>query len=117
MMKEIKFRAWDKTQPPGMSSWDDLKKQPLHILENQEHRVLMQYTGLKDATGEEYCHHDIFECDGFWYEVLWSDDYGEWLAYDIYNNETMSLGEFHKVSDAFIQGNRFENPELLEKKL
>lgn len=71
MMKEIKFRAWDKNQKwmfyPSSISWKDGK---LWVCNSRgENRLeyelinpnaeLMQYTGLKDKNGKEIYEGDI----------------------------------------------------------
>lgn len=58
--------------------------------------------------------HDIFECDGIRYEIVFDEYDLEWDARSVFDaSETISLGEFGK--DSYIPlGNSIDNPELLE---
>lgn len=126
-MITTKYRAWD-TRKEKMYSvkqilWNDdgsIRGVTEGERENEKHYIpecrlkLMEYTGLNDGSKTEFCEGDILEVDGDWYRVEWEDDYGQWLAVSLYNQgDSMSLGEFHNCADVFIQGNIYENPELL----
>lgn len=126
MNKAIKFRAWhrdEKIMYPiifGVGSY-------LYWFEEQGYREwedierdfeLMQYTGFKDARGEDLYDGDIFEDDAEWYRVGWSDEDGGWYAFGIRDkggNVDMQLAEFAGSSTCWKQGNIYENPDLLKE--
>jgi len=120
-MREIKFRAWDK-DGSGMFSWQKLLIYPslIHELltDKETAFVLMQYTGLHDKNDKEIYEGDIVKTQfmGKWLisAVTWKDY--AWTLKD-------GKGELHDmiVYDAFhgggeVIGDKWENPELLEKK-
>lgn len=119
-MREIKFKFVSKHKDTGKLS---IRNQTLEEIENEDswqgltpwiRIAVCQYTGLKDGSKTEFCEGDILEADGDWYRVEWEDDYGQWLAVSLHNQgDSMSLGEFHNCADVFIQGNIYENPELI----
>lgn len=125
-MRTIKFRAWIKR----LNVMRDIKKiyfdakivgfglLPEDTFEDCWHFdliELMEFTGQKDAGGDEFCEGDIFEDDSHWYQVVWDEADGCWWAMGIRGNEdNMSLSEFGKSSDSWIQGNIYQNPEWLK---
>jgi len=126
-MREIKFRAWDKTQKSMTTditfkfikeAFDKyMLNEGLKAIIKEEVLELMQYTGLKDKNGKEIyegdivkvCNHlreepkelirEVFFQDGF-FGIIDEYDKEDWLcAWDIKE----------------VIGNKFENPELLEE--
>jgi uncharacterized phage protein (TIGR01671 family) len=117
-MREIKFRAWDKTNKKmvygniGFIQYEndftvgafDSFGYPIQ----NKNVELMQYTGLKDKNGKEIYEGDI---------VRW-----------FFMEERVSPIEYHKwffqpkgwgnidLSETEVIGNIYENPELLEAK-
>jgi len=72
-MREIKFRAWDKTKKEMLNdewcanNFTSLKNDIEWTGEEYENRdtayCLMQYTGLKDSKGVEIYEGDIVKCE------------------------------------------------------
>lgn len=135
-MREIKFRAWDKTVNKMSKviriTYSDVqhttvnyqyindkgkKRDDLSLLDDDGHGtiVLMQYTGLKDKNGKEIYEGDIvkvfdrYENRQFTGCVIYEDG--------TYFIDVMSEDERECVwcdYETEITGNIFENPELLE---
>ena len=111
-MREIRFRAWDKTLNK-IHSWSTIENHfTLEELLDDNFFEAMQYTGLKDKNGVEIYEGDILSYFGFEYEVTfeesafgWSED-GQFYAF-----AEMAIDEIAKTK---IIGNRYENPELSE---
>jgi len=78
--------------------------------------VLMQYTGLKDKNGKEIYEGDIIKCfDGINRHVVYgefSSDSGYYSHIGFYLAEAEEM--YIANENAFIIGNIYENPELLE---
>lgn len=118
-MREFKFRAWDSDnkkmlEPFTIESlcdggWYDHPKW-----------VVMQYTGLKDKNGKEVYEDDVVqgwelinldtgigidshEVETSTFIVEWDEDVCGWNLYG--------------ASNFKVIGNKFENPELLEKEV
>ena len=135
-MREIKFRAWNKTTK-------EMLYNEFHVTANGEvvsfgetlNAVLMQFTGLLDRNGKEIWEGDLVVQDGY----LWFDNgkpnyrgtvewiYSEWqvVAHCINSSKAgISDGINEGLNDDGIDegeksnwkviGNVFENPDLLE---
>ena len=112
-MIEIKFRAWNVDHnPPIMEffNWNDL-----HSIERLLDKEVMQYTGLKDKSGEgeELYHKDLIvnssRNGGKPHIVEWSEWYAGWVG--VYGGlEYLISTELHEIGKV---GNVHENPELL----
>lgn len=138
-MREIKFRAWDKTdhewykKNPNLSRmtyyanpvvYDDGWLQFDSVGQDaigdhpQDRFVLMQFTGLKDKNGKEIYEGDIVKGSAFEDgdlhigEVAWLD-----CGFDIVGIETEGesndLLDWTLANNVEIIGNIYENPELL----
>jgi hypothetical protein len=115
-MREIKFRAWDKT-----NKW---MERPFNLYEcgclnnedgySAEYFALMQYTGLKDKQGKEIYEGDIRE--GRWYSCTAPQEYRgvqvmKWNDLNAcFEWDGHHIPEFIEVA---VIGNIYENPELL----
>ena len=128
--REIKFRAWDKTEET-MRQVDfclelvfGTKKRLFVVnnctsdgLETHDHLseyVVMQYTGLKDKNGKEIYEGDILSHpdDGtFFFKFDGCELYPSWIGEDYCDDSMRDLWRSCKFE---IIGNVFENPELLE---
>lgn len=131
-MREIKFRAWDKTENRMARNVEELKFNSKgiyavvlnHLGFEMRRRAkdveLMQYTGLKDRNGKEIFEGDIafhrdYECSGY---VVFSDDElaFAFLVITGSNNKgpTTEFEWLYDYADGLeIIGNIHENPELL----
>src|SRR5690606_17749454 len=135
LVREIKFRAWDKENevmiyPKGILFDGRVVNFSCGILEPFEGYELMQYTGLKDKNGKEIYEGDIVSGQSFESSMLehWNFDVeyepeiyvikyhhasfktfdlkGRWVA--VLNHHVSS-----KVDDLQVIGNIYENSELI----
>ena len=124
-MKDIKFRAWNKTIST-MWNFDAIERNKVFALDsklpskdflvipNGNEIELMQYTGLKDKNGVEIYENDLAKINGRIYQVVYlnsaygfvdvkSGDFWQYAC----NLATSSFGE--------VIGSIHENAELLNK--
>ena len=117
-MRNIKFRVWSKIGK-RIYDWEEMQI-PHHGLGNyfkwSDMYELMQYTGLRDKNGKEYCQDDFFRDNrtGYIYRVIRANGafWGEPTGEPFEGYELTLLCHINVTSE--IIGNRFENPELLE---
>jgi hypothetical protein len=113
-MREIKFRAWDKSKQMwerNFSISNNGSFLRLGIGQKSEFWEVMQYTGLKDKNGKE-----IYEGDVVTYHCG-SDKQTEPMVVaipDVYISSNDSDGYMRTHSYEVI-GNIYENPELVTK--
>ena len=116
IMREIKFRAWDKEEQE-MLDWDKFFNLDIaQVFESKGSWGIypMQYTGLKDKNGVEIYDGSIirfvlgdYNIREYVEEVVYSDGAfwcGNWLLFDAKMND----------DNLEVLGNIYENPELLE---
>lgn len=123
-MREIKFRAWDKSDKKlkysddysGLGLFFGLKE---HREEYGVKYELMQFTGLKDKNSKE-----IYEGDIVRVEVPFEDCSDFYTVSVSYKLEKAEFVFQHPIGTQFkmqpenleVIGNIYENPELLEAK-
>lgn len=120
-----KFRAWDKETKTmnGMAEIYRNRNQEIELHPRDENIIIMQSTGLKDDFDKE-----IFEGDvilwTYWDEFEDSGrakvifDNGMFRLLDIRTEKEVwdNLFDCIENCDVYLQGNVYENPELLEEK-
>jgi uncharacterized phage protein (TIGR01671 family) len=124
MKREIKFRAWDKSEL-FLMPWDDMYNDSslfMPVINNEDDNfILEQFTGLTDKNGKEIYEGDI---------LLWSDRNGKikkWVVDFVCGGfcaKVNGKGGSWQLSiltamsfdtdPCEIIGNIHENPELLE---
>lgn len=71
-----------------------------------------QFTGFVN-NGQKWYEGDILESDMDWYRIEWDGDEGRWEAVGVKGtHERLALHEVLS-SETWVQGNIYENPELL----
>ena len=131
MMREIKFRAWEKIskvmlQPTNyiyfiLTLGGQIYTTGGSTMNITDRFVLMQYTGLKDKNGKGIYEGDIivFNYDGLetpdTCRIYWSTENFRWVCHSMTEHWGDDLNEFTS-EDLEVIGNIYENPELLEEK-
>lgn len=130
MSREIKFRAWSKsenkmyyrvlvgntlTDDPCSVVWQDEQKEWVNF--DKYCGVIMQYTDLKDKNGKDVFEGDIVE--SFHYGrtrqaviIKWS---AEKIGFTEFRMHRIGYDEYELHTDISVIGNIYENPELLEE--
>lgn len=119
MTREIKFRAWDKTEKQMISAEDwyflyEFEPFVRSVERARENFEIMQYTGLKDRNGKEIYEGDILKENNQVGMVEFCEDgyqviglLGYW-----YGGE----GKEFSWEQLEVIGNIYEHPHLLENK-
>lgn len=109
-MREIRFRAWDKTGKI-MFKWGDIQSNPDGLTNPRKYDLeLMQFTGLKDKHGKEIYEADLITDGIRTGEVEFNTEIG---AFSWLGGEEWGMIEYESVE---VIGNVRENPELLDSK-
>jgi hypothetical protein len=113
-MREIKFRQFcdnEESIDYGMHDIDPFTESL--VRDGGWHT--MQYTGLKDAKGDEICVGYILEFDNKDRFVIkeeeWLELYIEWIGEPLCSDQARDL---YRIGKATIIGNIYQNPELLK---
>ena len=115
-MREIKFRAWDKSEEIMCHNANHLS--PNWFWEHPN-LVSMQYTGLKDKNGKESYHKDIARdmLTLSLFVIEWNEGKGKFQLMPVDLPKTFHyIREVECITDMEVIGNIYENPELLEVK-
>lgn len=118
-MREIKFRAWDKTNKAMYFKGDSFGTthdfEPLIYLKQGQDVDVMQYTGLKDKNGKgtEMCQGDLVRAYGHGVGKVEKNHWGEWVL--VFEDSVETIHDLMMEQDlGEIVGTKYENPELLE---
>ena len=125
-MRELKFRAWDKSQKymayQGSPDLETLSSFMFHFGED----IVLQSTGFFDKNENEIFEGDILsdwnEVDGkqvqSYLQVFWCNNDGAWKLDSSFNQDKLSGDLLSEELSSFvyeISGNIYENPELLQR--
>ena len=139
-MRQIKFKAWDKTRKEmfNIITWNDpnhlefdltaIGQSSDSVIElNKEDTIIMQFTGLKDKNNKDIYEGDIvkfkpcndmslrkeFRDEEVKSEIIWDDNLSR---FDVnwWGHATYHTTFPHPEME--VIGNKFKNPELLEEK-
>ena len=125
-MRELKFRAWDKSQKymahQGNPDLETLSSFMFHFGED----IVLQSTGFFDKNENEIFEGDILsdwnEVDGkqvqSFLQVFWCENDGAWKLDNSFNQDKSSSDLLSEELSSFvyeISGNIYENPELLHR--
>jgi len=134
-MREIKFKAWDSKNNKMFSAEemgaDELQLNPdgrgffnasatsTRLSQYYPHLLPLQFTGLKDASGEDIYEGDILDLhpgqnDKLWHrKIIW--DTGAFHCIQIHGtaNHPLHFNKYIDDREWIVIGNMYQNPELL----
>lgn len=118
VLREIKFRAWNKVNKTMYEDAINNCKDTFDmILKHPQIYEIMQYTGLKDKDSVEIYEGDILGTKNFNYIVKWHNTYGAWYCEPVpkENQITTTKVLFELIEDwnCAVIGNICKNPQLL----
>ena len=108
MNRELKFRLWNTVRKD--MNYDGGMQMLGNKLIQDEHNILMQFTGLKDKQGKEIYEGDI---------VIFKNDICKiefWMSEFIMRDKLGGGYSLYLEDDIEVIGNIYENPELLNDK-
>jgi len=105
----IQFRAWTGKKMINTGTLHDTTRNGYEMFNGEEYEYfpVMQFTGMLDKYKKEIYENDYLKNPFGIVEVLWNDERQGWLPV---------VGDI-EIDGWEICGNRFENPELLNKNL
>lgn len=110
MNREIKFRAWDRSQKymayQGTPDLETIQSFMHHFGD----KILMQFTGLKDKNGKEIYEGDIVDFNGTVCYVFYA-----YAGFRITPIPNVRIGGINTERDFTIIGNIYETPHLLNQ--
>ena len=125
-MRDIKFRAWDKSQVymayQGTPDLETFQSFVFHFGDD----VLMQFTGFKDKNRKEIYESDILidkESDEFgndisgYLPVVFCQNTGQWCVDNSFKKDgshLVNIVEYLGIEHLEVVGNIYENPLVLE---
>lgn len=124
-MREIKFRAWEKTSESMVYDVQNVSRKRIigesacesfqEVLDSWEYEI-MQYTGIKDKNGKTYCQDDLIKYKNRIHRLI-KGAYMFELAgfYEAYQDNPTDFFAEGAYREGEIIGNIYENPELLEE--
>jgi uncharacterized phage protein (TIGR01671 family) len=120
-MREIKFRAWDKTNKMWRQPGNAFEISVISGAVQQNYRdtsadvELMQYTGLKDKNGVEIYEGDILKLNDMVFTFEWVEKYslGFYCGWKI--KHISGYNGSPSMEDCEVIGNIHQNPELLKQ--
>ena len=74
-----------------------------------------RYTRLKDTNNNKIYNGDWLKWNNIFYWVNWDDFNGCWYGEPHIDNEHIGILTAPSFKDAEIEGNKFENPKLVEE--
>lgn len=128
-MRDIKYRAWKKTNSPEMFNdiaYIDFKNRQIGInyrisflahridVEDINNVVLMQFTGLKDKNDVEIYEGDIVTCEIYGKKYIGQVEFNETLAVWFLSGMDRSDTELWGCSNKNVIGNIYQNQKLME---